>query len=242
MKRTTKLLIVLLTLGLIYSFYRAFTGPGGSGLYDFFDALALTSVILFISSSVILCINYRNLKNQIDTILFLLLGLPLTFILAKDSIESIHYNRTPDLSVKYSRPISKEEYMFDSTNIKIQIDSLISRKNRDYGGANILYTVIDTIIYSQDGSQVFISYATKFEPNNSGNDLDPAYLSATSKNNNFWNLEEGPPKAPNMSGSFHDMKSLKIAVRRYYFNQYLFAEKDSLKEQYFWIRERKNNR
>ncbi len=241
MKCTTKLLIIVLVLGIIYSFYRAFTGPGGSGLYDFFDALALTSELLFILSLIILVINYRKIKQHVATIFFLSLGLPYTFIVTKNAIESIHYNRTPDLTVKYQRPICQKDYIIDSTKIKIYIDSLILKKNSDYGGPDRLFAVIDTIIYSQNGRQVFVSYATKFESNNLGNDLDPDYLFATSKINNLWEFREGSPKASDMGGSFHDMKSLKLAVRQYYFNRYLFSEKDSLKENYFWISSKNKN-
>ncbi len=241
MKRTTIFLIVLLTLGLLYSFYRAFTGTGGSGLYDFFDALALTSVVLFISSLLILVINYRKIKRHLDTLLFLLIGLPLTFMALKGTVESIHYNRKPDLTAKYPRPISYDQYSRDSLNIKMQIDSLIAIKNRNYGGADILYTVIDTIIYSQSGDQVFVSYAAKYGTNNFGNDLDPAFLSATNRTNDLWNLREGPPNAYTMSGSFHDLISLKLAVRQFYYNQYVFTDKDCLMKNYFWIKKNKNN-
>ena len=241
MKRTTIFLIVLLILGLLYSFFRAFTGSGGSGLYDFFDALALTSVVLFISSLVILVINYRKIKRHFDTLLFLLIGLPLTFMAVNGTVESIHYNRKPDLAAKYPRPISYDQYFRESLNIKMQIDSLIAIKNRNYGGADIQYTVIDTIIYSQSGGQVFVSYAAKYGTNNLGNDLDAAFLSATNRTNDLWNLREGPPNAYIMSGSFHDLKSLKLTVRQFYYNQYLFTDKDSLMKNYFWIKKNKNN-
>lgn len=242
MKRTTIFLIVLLTLGLLYSFFRALTGTGGSGLYNFFDALALTSVVIFISSLVILVINFRKIKRHFDTLLFLLIGLPLTFIAVKGIVESIHYNRKPDLTIKYQRPVSHEQFLKDSINIKLQIDSLIALKNRTYGGADILYTIIDTIIYSQSGDQVFVSYAEKYGANNLGNDLDPAFLSANTRTNDFWNLREGPPNAYTISGSYHDLKSLKLAVRQFYYNQYVFIDKDSLMKNYFWIRKNKNNR
>jgi hypothetical protein len=151
-------------------------------------------------------------------------------------IKSILYNRTPDLTVKYPRPVNQIDFLNDSINIKLQIDSLIAKKNKDFGGPDRLYALIDTIIYSQTGDQVFVSYINKFEPNNLGNDFDPSFLSANKKNDKFWDLRECPPKAPNLGGSFHDIQTLKLEVRKYYFNQYLFADKDSNKVNYFWIK------
>jgi len=54
-------------------------------------------------------------------------------------------------------PVSREQYLFDSVNIKTAIDSLIALNNRKYGGADVLYGTIDTIIYSQTGNKIFVS-------------------------------------------------------------------------------------
>src|SRR5688572_11344258 len=99
MKKSTKILISILAGGLIYSFYRAFTGEGGSGLGDFYDALAYSSVVLFLVALAILLANVKDYKNHWDTLIFLLIGLPLTFYEVQWIIELNHYNRTPDLSV-----------------------------------------------------------------------------------------------------------------------------------------------
>ena len=234
MKISTKFLLTSLGLGLLYSVYRLFTGQGGSGLGDFLDALAITSFVLSAASLLILLFNVRHLKKHIDTFVFLLLGLPLTIAIVKNVSENIKYNRTPDLSPKYTRPVDNAQYLGDSTHIQIAIDSLIAMRNRHTRGTKVKYAFIDTIIYSPKGDQVFISYVKKYEPNNLGNDLDTWFLSGNERNNIYWNLSEGKSGIPTLSGSFHNLESLKKEVRKFYFNQFSFNPKDSLKENYFW--------
>jgi hypothetical protein len=208
-----------------------FTGQGGSGLYDFFDALVYSSIVLFLAALTVLLFSIKNYKQHWDTVIFLLVGLPLTITAIRGTIEQIHYNRTPDLSVKYELPVSRDQYLFDSVNIKLAIDSLIALRNREYGGPDVLYGLIDTIIYSQAGDKIFVSYMKKFEPNNLGNDLDPDYLGADKKDSVFWQLTT---VSHQMGGSFHDERSLKKEVRKFYFNQYSFLDKDSIEQNYFW--------
>lgn len=234
MKRSTKLLLTILGLGLFYCFFKLFTGQGGGGLGDFFDALALTSLILFITALLIILVNVRQLRKHVDTFIFLLLSLPITIGITKNIFASIKYNQTPDLSPKYPRPVSLKEYFEDSSKIAVQIDSLIALQNSNTGGVKVAKAFIDTIIYSQAGKQIFISYVRKFEYNELDNDLAPAYLSADEKDSIYWHLEEGAPNAVTMSGNYHDITSLKKAVRQFYFNQYSFLNSDSLKENYFW--------
>ena len=234
MKLSTKLLLTLSALGLLYSFFRLFAGQGGGGLGDFFDALALTSFVVCIASLLTLLFNVRYLKRHLDTFVLFLLGLPLTISVAKNISERIKYERTPDLVPKYQRPVDNVQYTGDSTHIQIAIDSLIAMRNRQTGGTKVQYAFIDTIIYSPKGDEVFISYIKKYEPNNLGNDFDPWYLSGTERNDKYWNLIEGKPGIPTFSGSFHDIENLKKEVRKFYFNQYSFSSQDSLKENYFW--------
>ena len=234
MKLSTKILASILGLGIFYSFYKLFTGTGGGGLGDFFDVLGYTSIILCVISLFILLINLRNFKRHIDTFVFFLIGLPMTVMATGSIIENISYIRPVDLTPKYLRPVNETQYVHDSSTIKLQIDSLIALRNRETGGTDIISSFIDTIIYSQSGDKIFISYVRKFAENNLGNDLDPAYLYAESKDSAFWNLEEGTPNAYIMSGSYHDTASLKKAVRHFYFKRYSFLDKDSTKKNYFW--------
>jgi hypothetical protein len=215
----------------VYSFFRAFTGQGGSGLYDFFDAVTYSSIILFTTALIVLLLNLKRLKDFWPASIFLILGLPLTAGYVRGTIEEIKYNRTPDLSVKYKMPVSREQYLFDSTNIKLAIDSLIAMRNRKYGGPDILYGTIDTIIYSQTGDKVFVSFMEKIEPNNRGNDIDPNFLVADSRDSIFWRLTDA---RYSLSGSFHDIETLKKEVRKFYFNQFSFLDKDSTSKNYFW--------
>jgi len=236
MKLSTKFLIAISGLGLFYSVIRLFSGHGGSGLEDSFDALAFTCLIVFITSLAILLFNLRHLKKHVDTFLFLLVALPVTVMIAKNTIATIYYNRTPNLSPKYARPVTSKVYFEDSSRIAVQIDSLIALKNRSPGGVKIAYAFIDTIIYSQTGNQIFISYIQKFEPNDLGNDLDPAYLHADERDSVYWHLQEGTPNAVMMGGSYHDKASLRKELRKFYFNQYSFIDADSSKENYIWKR------
>jgi hypothetical protein len=231
LKRTTKLLIAILVFGISFSFYKAFTGQDGSGLYDLFDAIVYSSMAIFLASMAILIFNIRNYKNHWDTALFLLLGLPFTFSAIRGAIDEYNYNRTPNLTAKYEMPIGREQYLLDSTNIKLAIDSLIQIRNRTYGGPDILYGTIDTIIYSQKGDKIFVFYITKFEPNHLGNDLDPDYLVADKRDGVSWQLTDA---RQNFSGSFHDIETLKKEVRKYYFNQFTFLDRDSTADNYIW--------
>jgi len=234
MKLSTKFLIVISGLGFLYSLFRLFSGQGGSGLEDFNDGLALTCLVIFISALVIIVFNLRHLKKHIDTFVFLLVGLPMTIIIAKSTIANIDYNRTPDLSPKYPRPVTSKVYFNDSARIAVQIDSLTALKNRNVGRIKIEHAFIDTIIYSQTGDKIFVSYIQKFELNEYGNDFAPAYLHADERDSIYWHLKEGTPNAVQMSGSYHDTLSLKNELRKFYFNQYSFLDADSLKGNYIW--------
>jgi hypothetical protein len=231
MVRTVKILTTILICGLFYSFYRAFTGEGGSGLYDLLDALTYSSIALFTVSLVILVINIKDFKIHWPAFIFLLIGAPLTLDFVLGMIAEAEYNRTPNLSVKYELPVTREQYLSDSTNIQLAINSLIALSNSEYGGPDVSYGVIDTIIYSQTGDKIFVSYMKKFEPNDMGNDLDPDYLGAAKRDSVFWQLRE---VSHQMSGSFHDESTLKREVRKFYFNQFSFLDKDSTEENYFW--------
>jgi hypothetical protein len=231
MVRSIAILTSILFLGLAYSFYKALTGEGGSGLDDFFDALTYSSVILFFAALIILFLNFRRLSDYWPVVVFLLIGLPLTVTAIRGVIADFEYNRDPDLSIKYKLPISREQYQLDSTNIKLAIDSLIAVRNMEYGGPDVLYGAIDTIIYSQKGDKIFVSYMKKFEQNDRGNDLCPDYLVADKRDSVFWQLTTS---RHSMSGSFHDKESLKREVRKFYFNQFSLLDKDSTSKNYFW--------
>lgn len=147
----------------------------------------------------------------------------------------IYDNRQPDLTIKYPRPVTKDVFLKDSLNAKLAIDCLIVLNNRLYGGPNISYGILDTIIYSPSGNEIFIIYADKFEQNDLGNDLGPAYFSANKRGkDNEWELESGLHNRTHWGGSYHNMKELKESVRKFYFNKYKFKQSDSLEESYFW--------
>jgi hypothetical protein len=239
MKRSTKFLVTILGLGLLYSIFKLFTGKGGGGAGDFFDGLGYTSLILFFASFTIIVFHIRQIKKYKDAFLFLLLGFPMTIMRANGLVANINYNRTPGFTAKYPRPFSQNVFTADSARIEVQIDSLIAVRNKQTGGIKVVAAFVDTIIYSQSGKEIFVVYAQQFEPNQLGNNLDPAYLSADEKDSVFWHLQEGTPNAEQMSGSYHNIADLKKAVRKFYYNQYSFLEADSLKANYFWKRKSK---
>jgi hypothetical protein len=236
MKQSTILLVAILVLGLLYSFIKLFTGRGGSGLGDFIYGIGWTSVFLFFAALTIIVSNIRRIRKYSETFIFLFLGLPMTLVAANGLLHSIHYNRTPDLTPKYPRPVSQATFSADSKRISIQVDSLIALKNRETHGIKVASAFVDTIIYSESGKEVFVIYAKQFEPNHLGNDLDPDYLSADERDSVYWHLREGTPNAVRMSGSYRNIDDLRKAVRKFYFNQYSFRDADSLKENYFWER------
>ena len=239
MKLSTIFLTLLLGLGIAYSIFKLFNGHGGSGLGDFIDGIGYTSLTIFFAALTILIFNFKRLKKHFDTLLFLLLGLPMTVMAAGGLMQSINYNRTPNLTANYSRPVTEKEFSKDSLTISVQVDSLVALRNRETHGIKVISSLIDTIIYSQTGNEIFVVYAQQFEPNHLGNDLDPTYLSADKRDSIYWHLREGTPNAEQMSGSYHNIADLKEAVRKFYFNQYSFLETDSLKENYFWKRKSK---
>src|SRR5262245_27236744 len=110
MKYSTGILTTFLVIGLVYSFYKLFTGHGGAGLGDFIDGLGYTSVVLFVFSLAIILFNIRNLKGHSEVFAFLLLGLPMTVMAAKGIVQNINYNRAPDLSPKYPRPLTSASF------------------------------------------------------------------------------------------------------------------------------------
>lgn len=231
MKGTTKFLTTVLIIVIIYSVYKLFTGQGGSGLYDFVAALHYGSIFLFLCSLTILLLNYKDLNNQIGTVIFLILSLPFTLSSAIGLFNFMDYNRNPNLVARYSIPVTRKQYLEDSLNIKTTIDSLTKMRNIKYGGPDIQYSIIDTIIYSQSGDKVFVSYINKFEKNDLGNNFDPDFLVADTRDSLNWRLTNA---SYSLGGSFHDIKSLKKEVRKFYFNQFTFLDKDSVKENYFW--------
>jgi hypothetical protein len=231
MKKSTIFLMTMLVVGLVYSFYKLLSGSGGSGLYDAIDALAYGSIVISLSALLILIVNIKTYKHHLDTFLFLLLGLPLTISSIKGEFETYMYNRPPDLSVKYRLPISREQYLVDSTNIKATIDSIIISDNENYGGPDVLSSTIDTIIYSQTGDKIFVVYIKKFERNQWDNDLAPDYLVASTRNGVLWQLRS---LSYQMSGSFQDTQILKKEVRKFYFNQFSFLDRDINSKKYFW--------
>ena len=236
MKKSTKLLLLIFGLGLLYSMWKFAGGHGGSEIQGFLEGLYLTSLVLFISSFIILIIHIRYLKNYLDTLAIMLLSLPMALSATGGIIENIRYNRTPNLSAKYPRPVTQEIFIQDSLHIAEQIDSLVALKNRNTKLIVIASARLDTIIYSQSGDQVFVIYAVQYKPNELGSDITPAYLSASERDSTYWHVREGPPKAEYMSGNFHDWSDLKKEVRKFYFNQYSFALADSLSKNYIWKR------
>lgn len=190
-------------------------------IYGIFFVSILSSILFW---------NWFKKYWYINSVIFILTG----FLIVPGLVAVIYDDRQPDLTIKYPRPVSKTVFLKDSLNAELAIDCLIVLNNRLYGGTDVSYGILDTIIYSPSGNEIFIIYANKYEPNDLGNDLDPAYFSADKRGkNNEWELEPGT-KRTQLSGSYHDMKELKESVRKFYFNNYKFKPSDSLEENYFW--------
>jgi hypothetical protein len=233
MKQSTKILWTILSLGLIYSVIRLFSGHGGSGLYNFLDALSYSSIILFIASLIILLVNIRKLGKHNDTVIFLLLGLPLTISATSDQIDYINYNREPDLTAEYQRPVNQPQFKADSLGIKAALDTFVVFINSGRRSEEISYAYIDTIIYSQQGDKIFVPFVMKSVVNDRRKNLVTSAFYADQRYPTFWNLREAPYR---YSGDFRDSVYLRKSLRKFYFNQFKFADKDSSEENYFWAR------
>ena len=231
MSRQTILLSTITLGGLAYSIYRLVSGQGGSGLGDFFDALAISSIILFITACAVILVRLRTIKTQPSAFLFLAISLPFTITTIRSGISEYQYNRQPNLTPRYVRPVSNEQYLSDSNFIISQIRQLADSDNKKYGNEDILSTSIDTIIYSQTGDQVFVSYIRQYHPNNLDNGLYPTSLVSGSRKNGHWQLRT--PRYV-MGGSFDSEEELKKEVRKFYFNRFKFSDRDILSEHYFW--------
>jgi hypothetical protein len=231
MKKSTKLLLAIFGLGIVYTLYKTLSGHGGSGLYDGLDAISNSSIVLFTSALIILLYNIKRLKSQGATLLFLLIGLPLTIIAVSEMVEKIHYNRTPDLSPIYPRPIGQDAYKFDSLNIQSAVDSWVNLMNMNQRDIKLKKAYIDTIIYSESGDKVFVPFYMEYEKNSQGRRFVTSAFFANEKDSAYWKLEEARYL---LSVDFRDSIILKKEVRKFYFNQFKFAEKDSLDIDYFW--------
>lgn len=191
-------------------------------IYGLFFISIFTSILFW---------NWFKKYWYVNLVIFILTS----FLILPRLISEIYDNRQPNLTVKYPRPVSKNTFLKDSIYAKLAIDCLVVLNNRLYGGTDISYGILDTIIYSPSGNEILIIYANKFEPNDLENDLDPAYFSSNkrSKSNN-WELETGLHNRTHFGGSYHTMEELKKSVRKFYFNEYKFKQSDSLEENYFW--------
>ena len=230
MRQTTKFLLSLLVLGIIYSLIKLFTGKNGIGLTDSIDGIVLTSVLLFFCALIILIYNHKILKTEVTALVFLIISFPLTFLFLKGVLVNIESNKNPDLKAKYSRPVSSKQFIKDSLNIQNAITSLVKLRNEQTGGIKVEYAIIDTIIYSPKADKIWVSYIKKFEPNDYGNNFDTYTLQAEKRNVDIWELTE----SGGLIGSYESIENLKYQVRKYYFNTYSFDPKESKKENYFW--------
>ncbi|WP_316787006.1 hypothetical protein [Pedobacter frigiditerrae] len=191
-------------------------------IYGLFFISILTSILFW---------NWFKKYWYINLIIFILTGV----LIVPPLVTEIYDDRQPDLTVKYPRPVSKTVFFKDSLNAELAIDCLVLLYNRTSGLTDISHGIIDTIIYSPAGNEIFIIYAKKFNPNNLGNNLDLAYLSADKRGkNNEWELEPRLHYRTQLSGSYQTMQELKSSVRKFYFNEYKFKPTDSLEENYFW--------
>jgi len=224
------MLAVVFTAGVVYSFYKLFSGHGGSGLYDFVDAITYSSVVLFFASAAVLLTRIGQLKDQHGAILFLLIGLPLTITLANQEIENYRYDLPPDLTPPYSRPVSDREYLDDSRGVRIALDSFVVTLKRDEGRGEIQSAYVDTIVYSQTGDQIFVLFVLKMSYGR-GTKLTSSAFYSDQRYETQWLLREASFR---YSGDATDSSDLRTELRKFYFNQFRFADQDSLCDNFFW--------
>jgi len=237
MKKTTKLLFIISGLGIVYTLYKTLTGHGGSGLYAGIEAISNSSIVIFIVSLGILLYNVKTLKSQGETLIFLLIGLPLTLLSISEIVVNINSNKTPELSPRYPRPIEQFEYKQDSLNIQLAVDSWVKLKNMNQKNIKFSKAYIDTIIYSETGDKVFVPFYMKYDNNQNGKRFVTSAFFANKKDSIYWKLEQAKYR---LSADFYDSLFLKQEVRKFYFNKFKFASKDRLSEDYFWSKMTQN--
>lgn len=225
MKRSTQILGIIFLLGIVYTAFEIFSASdGASAYYDGSAALTISSIILFISSIVIAVIYIRKIKDHLGIIVFLLFGTPLTISGITNLIDNLHSNRDPDLTVRYELPVTREELYRDSIQIVNEIDSIVAHQDE----SKILGASIDTMIYSQKGDKIFVSYI-KTVQSEWGNYYEPGYLVANKYVHNNWHWTDCRYV---IDGDYNDPNDLKLDIRKHYFNNFTLV--DSLADNYFW--------
>lgn len=117
MKRSTKLLALIFVAGLLYSLWTFAAIQGGGDFQGLIEGLYMTSLMLFFSALLILLTQIRNYKDHLDTLVILILSLPMAVQAMKGKMENRRYNRMPDLTNNYPRPVTKATFTVDSMNI-----------------------------------------------------------------------------------------------------------------------------
>lgn len=226
MKTSLKILLPILILGAILTFLQLFHGHGGEEFDNFVNGLTYTSIIIELVSLILLLVHIKRLKENLEILIFVFIGLPFTVQFCYDKINKSYENRTPDLTPKYYRPIDQNQFQIDSLNADKALDSLVSMKNRLHN-SQITDAFIDTIIYSPKGDKILVVYIMNFDLS----DLASSSFLADEKDSISWNFETS-----NVADITYcsDISSLKLEIRKSLFNHYVFADKDSLKDNYFW--------
>lgn len=235
MELSVKILLFIVGATLFGVIISPFIAPPGGAYADYAAYfIIIGSISLFLASLFFIIIHRLHsdsLVSFIFPVFMLLLSLPFTIRKMVIRYNQYQFNRPPDLTPRYERPVDSERFLKDSIRVLNHIEKNVQRQNDRSGGPYILDVKIDTIIYSERGDKIFIAYAEFFEPNDWGNDVDVAYLIGESKEYGNWNL-----KTPvvNIGGSYSSFEELKTQVRKILFHNFVFGEENQKSKKYFW--------
>ena len=174
-------------------------------------------------------------------VISLLAGAVLIAMAINEGLQYYQYNKTPDLTKRYPRPIDDKTYKSDSVFIRATLDSLAAKSNRIFLENPDLHmpgltdsakvdNILDTIIYSPKGDQVLVTYMQKCIPSEESGEYFACMLRARVRKEDAWALED----YGGVTGRSFDSAALRKDIRKYFFNQYSFVDEDSLEENYFW--------
>jgi len=129
MKRATQILYVLLTLGIIISILQLVTKNGDAPMGSFIDSIHITSLIIFILSTIVLVATIRKKGNRNALWIILAITFPLaTRIMAYQTSEiilSFQDTTTPSI-YQISTTIEVNDYEIQKNKLIAKVDSLIN--------------------------------------------------------------------------------------------------------------------
>ncbi|MFK5880280.1 MAG: hypothetical protein QM478_12395 [Flavobacteriaceae bacterium] len=179
-----KVLYGVLGIGILITIFHIINTEGGSGLENAIITLSITSLILFIFTSIYIFTSFKQNIKKISVWIFLILSFPVAIMFISNIVNKFYLTMvettTPNEYI-YNVKVDKFKYENDKIKLERLVDSLISIKTiekpaefalRSFNGKNYNDTIernwainlplkleykesiIDTLFYSENGKDV----------------------------------------------------------------------------------------